>query len=67
MDKCINLYPYVMLLTLTSLVQSLIITTFVLQNGSSPLHIAILEGHLDVVKALIKAGANVNQATKVQL
>lgn len=56
-----------MLLTLTSLVQSLIITTFVLQNGSSPLHIAILEGHLDVVKALIKAGANVNQATKVQL
>ena len=39
--------------------------TFALQNGWSPLTISSLNGHLDVVKALIKAGANINQANKV--
>ena len=39
--------------------------TFVLQNGWSPLNISSLNGHLDVVKALIKAGANINQADEV--
>ena len=39
--------------------------TFVLQNDWSPLKISSFKGHLDVVKALIKAGANINQADKV--
>ena len=39
--------------------------TFVLQNVWSPLKASIFNGHLDVVKALIKAGANINQANKV--
>ena len=40
--------------------------TFVLQDGWSPLYAASYNGHLDIVKTLIEAGANVNQATKVQ-
>ena len=36
--------------------------TFVLQDGWSPLHKASYKGHLDIVKTLIEAGANVNQA-----
>ena len=39
--------------------------TFVLQNGWSPLYRASLNGHLDIVRALIEAGANISQATKV--
>ena len=39
--------------------------TFVLQNGWSPLYIASFNGHLDVVKTLIEAGASVNQTNKV--
>ena len=39
--------------------------TFVLQNGWSPLKISSLNGHLDAVKALIKAGANINQVDEV--
>ena len=38
---------------------------FVLQAGGSPLIYASHGGHLDVVKALIEAGANVNQTTEV--
>ena len=38
---------------------------FVLQDGWSPLHMASQEGHLDVVKALLAARANINQADKV--
>ena len=38
---------------------------FLLQDGLSPLMIAISKGHLDVVKTLIEAGANVNQTNKV--
>eukprot|EP00731_Ephydatia_muelleri_P032165 Em0023g672a len=38
--------------------------TFVLQYGWSPLYTASHTGHLDIVKTLIEAGANVNQATK---
>ena len=38
---------------------------FVLQDGLSPLHMASQKGHLDVVKTLIEAGANINQANKV--
>ena len=48
------------------LVQPLVMMTFVLQNGWSPLHAASFSGHLDIVKTLIEAGANFNQATKVQ-
>ena len=48
------------------LVQPLVMMTFVLQYGWSPLHKASDKGHLDIVKTLIEAGANVNQATKVQ-
>ena len=39
--------------------------TFVLQDGRSPLFESSLNGHLDVVKTLIEAGANINQAEKV--
>ena len=38
---------------------------FVLQNGWSLLKTSSFKGHLDVVKALIKAGANINLADKV--
>ena len=39
--------------------------TLVLQDGLSPLKTSSFNGHVDVVKALIKAGANINQADKV--
>ena len=38
---------------------------FVLQDGWSPLVRASDEGHLDVVKTLIEARANVNHTNKV--
>ena len=42
-----------------------ILMGFVLQDGLSPLHMASQEGHLDVMKTLIEAGANIHQADKV--
>ena len=36
---------------------------FCLQDGVSPLYIASGEGHTDVVDILIKAGADIYQAT----
>ena len=39
--------------------------TFVLQNGASPLLASSFNGHLDVLKTLIEAGANIHQAEKV--
>ena len=39
--------------------------TFVLQDGWSPLHVASFNGHLDIVRALIEAGASISQANKV--
>ena len=47
-------------------VQPLVMMAFVLQDGSSPLHAASENGHLDVVETLLKAGANIKQAIKVQ-
>ena len=47
------------------LVQPLVMMTFVLQNGWSPLNGASEKGHLDVVRTLLEAGANINQADKV--
>ena len=38
---------------------------FVLQDGCSPLMVASEKGHLDVVKTLIEAGADVTQINKV--
>ena len=38
---------------------------FVLQDGWTPLVRASQNGHLEVVKSLIEAGANVNHTTKV--
>eukprot|EP00731_Ephydatia_muelleri_P037899 Em0594g1a len=38
--------------------------TFVLQNGWSPLHCASFNGNLDIVRALIEAGANISHAHK---
>ena len=38
---------------------------FVLQGGLSPLTIAFENGHLDIVKALIEAGANVHETDMV--
>ena len=40
---------------------------FVLQVGKSLLMIALTNGHLDIVKTLIEAGANVNQSNKVSV
>ena len=40
---------------------------FVLQDGWSPLMVAGLNGHLVVAKALIKAGADVDQSDKVDI
>ena len=40
--------------------------TFVLQDDRTPLFTASFNGHLDVVKALIEGGAEVNQANTVQ-
>ena len=37
---------------------------FVLQNGWSPLEASSFNGHLNVVKALIKDGSNIYQADK---
>ena len=39
--------------------------TYVLQDGWSPLYAASCNGHLDVVKTLLEAGANINQVNKV--
>ena len=39
----------------------------VLQNGRSPLLVASQKGYLDEVKALIGAGANINQANEVSI
>ena len=47
------------------LVQPLVMMTSVLQNGWSPLNAASDDGHLDVVKTLLEAGANINQANDV--
>ena len=47
-------------------VQLPVMMTFVLQDGWSPLFTASLEGHLEVVKTLLEAGANINQANEVQ-
>ena len=44
---------------------SMVMMIFVLQDGWSLLMRASSEGHLNVVKSLIEAGANVNQADKV--
>ena len=42
-----------------------IMMRFVLQFGWTPLVIASHIGHLEIVKSLIEAGANVNHTTKV--
>ena len=42
-----------------------ILMGFVLQDGLSPLYMASQKGHLDIVKTLIEAGANINQSVKV--
>ena len=44
---------------------NLVMTTFVLQDGCSPLMAACEEGHVEVVKSLIEAGANINHTNKV--
>ena len=38
---------------------------FVLQDGWIPLGVASQNGHLEIVKRLIEAGANVNHTSKV--
>ena len=48
------------------IVQPLVMMTFVSQDGWSPLNGASCNGHLDIVKTLLEAGANINQANKVQ-
>ena len=46
-------------------VKPLVMMTFELQDGWSPLMTASDEGHLDVVKTLIEARANVNHTNEV--
>ena len=46
-------------------VKPLIIMIFLLQDGKTPFTIAIEKGHLDVVKTLIEAGANVDHIDEV--
>ena len=41
-----------------------VMQTFVLLDGWNPLYASNFEGHLDVVKTLIKAGANINLANE---
>ena len=41
--------------------------SFVLQDGPSQLYITCYNGHLDVVKTLIEAGANINLANEVSI
>ena len=38
-------------------------STFIIQNGFSPLYVASQEGHTDVVDILLRKGADVNQTT----
>ena len=42
-----------------------IVVSFTVQDGASPLYVASHEGHTDVVDILVKAGADVNQANTV--
>ena len=42
-----------------------VIMGFVLQDGSTPLVAASRNGHHEIVKSLIEAGANVNHTTEV--
>ena len=42
-----------------------VVITFVLQDDWSPLMVASEEGHVEVVKSLIQAGANINHTNKV--
>ena len=39
--------------------------TVYIQDGISPLYVASQEGHTDVVDLLVRAGADIHQATKV--
>ena len=43
----------------------IIFHSFCLQNGISPLYVACMKGHTAVVHILIKAGADIHQATEV--
>ena len=47
------------------LVQPLVLMTFVLQDGWSPLNAASCNRHLGVEKTLLEAGANINQVANV--
>ena len=51
----------------TSSCQASRCNSIVLQDGWSPLMIALDEGHVDVVMTLIEAGADVNQTDKVSI
>ena len=42
-----------------------IVVSFTVQGGASPLYVASLGGHTDVVDILVKAGADVNQTETV--
>jgi len=49
--------------TITDLLSTLVYDP--LQDGISPLYAAAQEGHLEMVRALLEGGADVNQARKV--
>ena len=48
-----------------TVIEPLVMTVLILQNGWSPLMASTYKGHLDIVKSLIEAGSNVHQTNKV--
>ncbi len=44
---------------------NILVTTFILQNGVTPLMLAAREGHLSVVELLVSVGAQVNSQSNV--
>lgn len=40
---------------------------FLIQNGVTPLHRAVIDGHADVVRVLLKAGCSVDKKDEVNV
>ena len=60
-----SIHKYICAILRISLCVTSITIHIIIQIGSTPLIIASLNGHTDVVHALIDGGADVNQSSKV--